>query len=67
MRMTMAESLIAATINSAASVAKSETHGSIEVGKVADFVVINHSKWEHLIYELVDPPIQYPASIVTDS
>jgi len=58
MRMTMNEALVAATINAAASLDKSHLYGSIEVGKVGDFVVLNHSNWEHLIYEMVDPPIE---------
>lgn len=59
MRMTMNESLNASTINSAASLGLSATHGSIEVGKVGDFVILDASKWEHIIYEMADPPIQF--------
>jgi len=59
MRMTMNEALVAATINAAASLEKSKQYGSIEVGKYGDFVIINNAKWEHLIYEMVDPPIEY--------
>ena len=52
------EALIGATLNSAgnnqfnilASLCLSETHGSIEIGKVGDFVIINEPKWEHIIY-----------------
>eukprot|EP01119_Soliformovum_irregulare_P016125 TRINITY_DN4631_c0_g2_i1.p1 TRINITY_DN4631_c0_g2~~TRINITY_DN4631_c0_g2_i1.p1 ORF type:complete len:455 (-),score=81.33 TRINITY_DN4631_c0_g2_i1:12-1301(-) len=58
MRMTMNEALVAATLNAAASLDLSHSHGSIEVGKVADFVVIDHPSWEHIIYEMADPPIQ---------
>jgi imidazolonepropionase len=57
MKMTMNESLVAATLNSAASMGKSDSQGSLEVGKKADFVVIDSNNWEHLIYQLVDPPI----------
>eukprot|EP00002_Diphylleia_rotans_P014990 TRINITY_DN2905_c0_g5_i1.p1 TRINITY_DN2905_c0_g5~~TRINITY_DN2905_c0_g5_i1.p1 ORF type:complete len:424 (-),score=111.73 TRINITY_DN2905_c0_g5_i1:253-1524(-) len=57
MRMNMNEALVAATINSAAALNHSDTHGSIEVGKVGDLVVINHPRWEHIVYEMVDPPI----------
>jgi len=59
MKLTMNEALVASTINSAASLDRSATNGSIEVGKYGDFVVLNNPNWEHLIYELVDPPIQY--------
>jgi imidazolonepropionase len=58
MKMTIAEALNAATINAAASLNRAETHGSIEVGKWANFLILNHSDWRHLIYELVDPPIE---------
>ena len=40
-RMSLDETLAAATINSAHSIGRSKTHGSIEKGKVADFVVID--------------------------
>jgi len=59
MKMTMNESLVAATINSAASLERSHQYGSIEVGKYGDFVVVNNPNWEHIIYEMVDPPIEY--------
>lgn len=52
LRMSMNEALIAATINAAASVGRSKTHGSIEVGKVADLLVIDAPRWEHLIYQI---------------
>jgi len=57
MRMTMNEALVAATINAAGSVGRSDTHGSIEIGKSGDFVILDSSRWEHIIYEMVDPPI----------
>ncbi|PRP86997.1 hypothetical protein PROFUN_04979 [Planoprotostelium fungivorum] len=57
MKMTMNEALVAATLNSAASLELSHKYGSIETGKQGDFVIIDHSRWEHIIYEMVDPPI----------
>ncbi|KAI3659176.1 hypothetical protein MP638_006958, partial [Amoeboaphelidium occidentale] len=57
MRMTLKEALVASTINAAASLNRSETHGSIEVGKRADLVILDHGDWRHVIYEMVDPPI----------
>ena len=39
-RMTMPEALTAATINAAASLGRSATHGSLEVGKQADLLVL---------------------------
>ena len=41
MHMTMAESMVAATINAAASVGKSHLYGSLEVGKMADMVILD--------------------------
>ncbi|XP_021564522.1 probable imidazolonepropionase, partial [Carlito syrichta] len=49
--MTMDEALAAATINAAHALGRSHTHGSLEVGKQGDFVVIGASRWEHLIYQ----------------
>jgi len=57
MKMTMNESLVAATINSAYSMNRSQTHGSLEKGKYGDCVIIDFSNWEHIIYELVNSPI----------
>jgi imidazolonepropionase len=37
---------------------RSLTHGSLESGKFADFILLRSGNWEHLIYELIDPPIQ---------
>jgi imidazolonepropionase len=57
MRMTCNEALVAATINAAASVNRSATHGSLELGKYGDVVVLDAPQWEHIVYQLVDPPI----------
>mmetsp|Transcript_49849 Transcript_49849/g.128263 ORF Transcript_49849/g.128263 Transcript_49849/m.128263 type:complete len:91 (+) Transcript_49849:359-631(+) len=57
MRMTMNEALAAATINAAGSVCKSDEYGSLEVGKYGDMLVIDSPRWEHLVYELIDPPL----------
>lgn len=42
----------------AGSLNKSATHGSLEPGKVGDLLILNANRWEHLIYQLVDPPIE---------
>ncbi|XP_033120039.1 probable imidazolonepropionase [Anneissia japonica] len=52
LRMSMQEALVAATINAAASLRKSSTHGSIEVGKVGDVLILDAPRWEHLIYQM---------------
>ncbi|XP_013793776.1 probable imidazolonepropionase [Limulus polyphemus] len=51
-RMSMPEALVASTINAAAALGKSLTHGSIEIGKFADMVVIEAPRWEHIVYQL---------------
>ncbi|XP_064198619.1 probable imidazolonepropionase [Anguilla rostrata] len=51
MRMSMNEALAAATINAAYALGLSQSHGSLEVGKRGDLLVINASRWEHLIYQ----------------
>jgi len=51
LRMSLSEAMAGATINAAHSIGRSETHGSIEKGKVGDFLIINAPRWEHLIYQ----------------
>ena len=45
LRLTMPEALIAATLNAAAALGKSDKFGSVEKGKVADLIVINAPRW----------------------
>ncbi|KAM4523450.1 putative imidazolonepropionase [Fundulus diaphanus] len=52
MRMSMTEALAAATINGAFALGRSDTHGSLEVGKHGDLLILNAPRWEHLIYQL---------------
>ncbi|XP_072233266.1 probable imidazolonepropionase [Leuresthes tenuis] len=52
MRMSMAEALAAATINAAFALGRSHTHGSLEVNKHGDLLILNCARWEHLIYQL---------------
>jgi imidazolonepropionase len=54
----MDEALVAVTLNSAAGMGRSEHYGSIEVGKYGDLIILGAAKWEHLIYQLVDAPIE---------
>eukprot|EP00057_Strongylocentrotus_purpuratus_P034859 XP_796824.3 PREDICTED: probable imidazolonepropionase [Strongylocentrotus purpuratus] len=51
-RMSLEEVLAAATINAAKSIGRAATHGSLEVGKVADMLIINAPRWEHFIYQM---------------
>lgn len=57
LRLSMPEALVAATINAAHSMGKSKDYGSLEVGKWGDAVLVAADAWEHLIYEMGDPPI----------
>ena len=41
LKMSLNETLAASTINAAHSIGRSKTHGSIEIGKMADLVVLN--------------------------
>ena len=52
LRLTMAEALIASTINSAFALGVQRKHGSIEVGKQSDFLLIKSNRWENLIYQI---------------
>ncbi|XP_076015861.1 putative imidazolonepropionase [Genypterus blacodes] len=52
MKMSMTEALAAATINAAYALGRSHTHGSLEVGKHGDLLLLDATRWEHLIYQL---------------
>ncbi|RNF04381.1 putative imidazolonepropionase [Trypanosoma rangeli] len=58
MHMTVEEALVAATINAAGSLDLSDRCGSLEAGKWADVVVLQAPRWEHVVYQMVDPPIE---------
>ncbi|XP_045602226.2 probable imidazolonepropionase [Procambarus clarkii] len=52
LRMTLKEALIAATLHAAHALRKAHSHGSIEPGKMADLVIVDAPRWEHLVYQL---------------
>ena len=52
MRMTMAEALVACTLNAAASLDISDEYGSLTCGKYGDCVIVDYDNWEHLVYEI---------------
>jgi len=56
LNMSVEEALVASTLNAAYSMDKQKTHGSLEVGKKADIVVINSPRWEHIIYQFGGVP-----------
>uniref|UniRef100_A0AC35TRY4 Probable imidazolonepropionase n=1 Tax=Rhabditophanes sp. KR3021 TaxID=114890 RepID=A0AC35TRY4_9BILA len=51
-RMSMAEALVGATLNSAFSIGRGQSHGAIAKGRVGDLVLLEASSWEHIIYRL---------------
>jgi imidazolonepropionase len=52
MRLTMPEALVACTLNAAASLDISNSHGSLCQGKYGDCIIIDAPNWEHIIYEI---------------
>lgn len=51
-KLSLNEALVASTINSAYALNKSDTHGSLEVGKVGDFLLLNCPDWRKIIYQI---------------
>lgn len=41
------------------SLKKSDLHGSIEKGKYGNLVIVNAPNWEHLVYQIGEPPIAH--------
>lgn len=50
--MTMAEALVASTINAASALCVADECGSLEVGKRGDCIVLDAPKWEHIVYNM---------------
>ena len=59
LRMSMEEALVAATLNAAYAIKREKDYGSLEVGKFGDCIVLDAPRWEHIIYEMCDPPITH--------
>lgn len=57
-RFSAAEALVAATLNAACSLSRGDRIGSLEVGKQADFVVLDLPNHVHLAYELGRNPVR---------
>ncbi len=51
-KLTPAEALNASTINAAFALSMGDTVGSLEVGKMADILVVNAPDYRHLMYQL---------------
>ncbi len=56
-RFTAAETLVAATLNAACSLARGNELGTVEEGKLADLVVLDVPNHRHLVYELGRSPV----------
>jgi imidazolonepropionase len=50
MRMSPEEAITAATLNGAAALTKSDSTGSIEIGKEADILIVDIPDYRHLVY-----------------
>ena len=50
LRLTPAQAIVAATLNAAAAINRTDTIGSIEPGKQADLLILNVSDYRHLGY-----------------
>ena len=49
--LTLNEALTATTINAAFALNRWQTHGSLEVGKSGDCVVLKATDWRHIVYQ----------------
>lgn len=58
MRLTPAQAIVAATLNAAAAISRSDTLGSIEPGKQADLLILNVSDYRHLGYRFAANLVQ---------
>ncbi len=57
MKMSLAEVLVAYTLGAAYALGLQNELGSLEVGKVADFIVLD-SNWQELFYQVGHTPVQ---------
>ena len=53
--LTMAESLVASTINAASALGVAANCGSLEIGKDGDLLLLDAPSWEHLVYNMRPP------------
>lgn len=51
-KLTLNEALTAATLHAAHALRKADTHGSLQPGKMADMLLLDAPRWEHLVYQL---------------
>lgn len=57
--MSMEEALVAGTLNAAYAINREKDYGTLEVGKFGDCLILDAPRWEHVIYEMCDPPITH--------
>jgi imidazolonepropionase len=57
MGMTPAETIVAATINAAHAIAMGHEVGSLEVGKMADLLILDVPDYRHLVYRFGTNPV----------
>lgn len=53
-KMSLKEALVASTINGAYSLGLERTHGTIEVGKFGDIILLSSPDWRQLMYQMGD-------------
>ena len=58
MRLTPAQAIVAATLNAAAAINRSDTIGSLEPGKQADLLILNIADYRHLGYRFATNLVQ---------
>jgi imidazolonepropionase len=58
MRLTPAQAIVAATLNAAAAIHRSNTIGSLEPGKQADLLILNVADYRHLGYRFATNLVQ---------
>ena len=58
MKMTVAEAIVAATLNAASSLGLGERLGSLEAGKVADIIILDAPSHFHLVYHWAVNPVK---------
>lgn len=59
LKMSMEEALVASTLNAAYAINREKDYGTLEVGKFGDCLILDAPRWEHVIYEMCDPPITH--------
>jgi imidazolonepropionase len=59
MGLGVAEALTASTLNAATAIGRADEIGSIEVGKVADLIILSGPTYQHLVYNFGLNPVRH--------